>query len=286
MRNKILTVLGAVALALGVVSVPAAHADVDTVITVTIKNHPEKGNGTPVNWADSTFVRTVIVHPADGVFSVTVKDSGTMITRKGAGSPNAGASISRKLTGTYTSTVSYAPVDGVLDGDKVGDLNGNVYDDKFGLPSPSLASWRTALFSTADAGGIVSQTYTFKTLDEQWISSAATAAGTTPAAGDITGKLSSKLTSATRCRISAADKRNVWAVNNVQGDRARDFWYWLKYANGTFTAATHSAVGTGGTTLVTTPAGGRLTVKYFDGYGVEKRIYAWSNYMTTHIVCS
>lgn len=272
---KILSVLAAVVFGLGITVVPAS-ADADTIITVTIKNHPDNGHGTPSHWADDTFTRTVIVHPVTGSFNVTVKDSGTFTTRKNAGSPNDNVPIVRKLTGTFTSIVTYANVVGTLDGNKVGDLDGNVYDDKAGTPAPSTTSWGTALFATgATGGGIVTYSFVYKTLDEQWIDASDNNDGMDNSAGDVTGKLSSKLTVANSCRVSKADKRNVWTVANAQGDRARSFKFWVKY-NGHYSATQQEAVGAGQSLQVITPGGGRITIMYYDGYGVQRRAYAYS----------
>lgn len=295
MRTKRLTLLSVLALTLGALGVPTAHADADTVVTVTIKSKPDNGYGSPSHWADLTFTRTVIVHPAGPKFEVTVKDSGTLVTRKGAGSPNNDVTIARKLPGTYTSTVNYGLVTGSLDANKVGDVDGNVYDVKAGVDPPATGAWSKLLFSPGATGGAISSyQFLYKTLDETWNERWNDGTddrfdnnndGQDSTAGDITGKLTSKLAVSTKCRMSKTDKRNVWSVKNVQGDRVREFWYWLRYANGTFTPAVHGSVLPGATVFVTTPAGGRITVKSFNGYGEQKRIYAWSNYGKTGIVC-
>lgn len=286
MKRKILSVLGTAAMAIGLIAIPA-QADSDTVITVTIKNQPDNGYGKPSHWADTTFVRTVIVHPVDDKFSVTVKDSGTLVTRKNAGSPNNGVPIARKLPGTYTSTVNYGLVTGELDGNQVGDIDGNVYDHKTGNKPPKTGEWSKLLFEPGATGGaITTYQFLYQTLDETWDETTENNDGQDESAGDITGILRSKLTAVTKCRISKTDKRNIWLVKNVKGDRTRTFNYWLKKADGSYVKGNKPVtVNPDESASITTPAGGRLTVRYWDGYGVEKRIYTYSNYGKTKVVC-
>lgn len=286
MRKKILAMLAGTVMALGLSSVPAAHADADTVITVTIKNKPDNGYGSPAHWADLTFTRTVIVHPVSGKFAVTVKDSGSLVTRKGAGSPNNDAVISRKLPGTYVSTVNYGLVTGTLSGDKVGDVDGSVYDVKAGVNPPATGTWATLLFDAGATGGAISSyQFLYRTADEYWDERWNDGTddrfdnnndGQNSTAGDITGKLTSRLSLANKCRMSATDKRNVWTVKNVQGDRSRTFSYWVRF-NGVFSAHFSATVSPGGGVEIITPYGGRATVSSWDGYGKNQRLYAWSD---------
>ncbi len=288
LKIKYLAAVVAATLGLGLVAVlPAQAAEADTVISVTIKNKPDNGYGTPSHWADLNFTRTVTAHPqaTAGTYEVTVTDAGTFTTRKNAGSPNNDVTIARKLPGTYTSTVHYGIVTGSLDLNKAGDLDGNVYDVKAGVNPPSTPSWGTILFEAGATGGdITSYQFLYRTLDEQWDERWNDGtddrfddnnAGQYASAGDITGKLSSKLTVANKCRASKADKRNVWSVTNAQGDRARSFAFWVKY-NGHYSATQHESVNAGQTIQVITPGGGRITIMYYDGYGVQKRAYAYS----------
>jgi hypothetical protein len=285
MRKLILSVLTSFAMAFSLASAVPAHADADTIITVTIKNKPDNGYGSPSHWADMTFTRTVIIHPVLTKFEVTVKDSGTLVTRKNAGSPNNDVTISRKLPGTYVSTINHGLVTGTLDGNKVGDIDGNVYDVKAGVNPPSTGAWSKLLFEAGATGGdISSYQFLYKTADEQWDERWNDGVddrfdnnndGQNATAGDITGKLTSKLTLTNWCRVSKTNKANRWIVKNVQGDRSRTFSYWVMY-NNVFSAHFSATVAPGGTIVITTPYGGRATVSYWDGYAVNKRLYAWS----------
>lgn len=285
---KIFAAVIAATFGFGVIAALPAQAIVsDTVISVSVKGKPDNGYGTPSHWADLTFTRTVTVHPqaTPGTYEVTVTDAGNMTTRKNAGSPNNDVPISRKLTGTYTSTVHYGIVTGTLDQNKIGDFDGNVYDVKAGVTLPSTASWSKALFEDGATGGdISSYQFLYKTLDEQWDERWNDGTddrfdnnndGQYASAGDITGKLTSKLTAANKCRVSKADKRNAWTVSNVQGDRSRTFSYWIKY-NNAYSAHWLATVAPGQTVQIITPFGGRLTVSYWDGYNVNKRVYVYS----------
>jgi hypothetical protein len=286
MRSKRFTIAVAAALAVGVLSVPTARADADTVVTVKILNRPDNGYGSPSHWADLSFTRTIIVHPVAGKSEVTVKDSGTLTTRKGAGSPNNDVTIARKLPGTYTSTINYGLVTGSLDANKVGDVDGNVYDVKAGVNPPATASWSTLLFEPGATGGAISSyQFLYRTLEETWDERWNDGTddrfdnnndGQNSTAGDITGKLTSKLTLANLCRVSKADKSNRWTVKNVQGDRSRTFSYWVRY-NGVYSAHFKATVAPGGSVVITTPYGGRASVYAWDGYGGRIKLYAWSD---------
>ena len=277
-----------------IAALPAQAVAADTVISVTIKNKPDNGYGSPSHWADLNFTRTVTVHPqaVAGTYEVTVKDAGTFLTRKDAGSPNNGVAIYRKLGGIYSSTVHYGIVTGTLDGNAVGDLDGNVYDVKAGVNPPGTGAWSKLLFNAGVTGGdITSYQFLYKTLDEQWDERWNDGTddrfdnnndGQYASAGDITGKFTSKLTAANKCRFSKTDKRNAWSVSNVQGDRSRTFSYWIKY-NNVYSAHWSATVAPGQTVQVITPYGGRLTVSYWDGYNVNKRVYVYSK---ASIVCA
>lgn len=297
LRIKWLAAVIATTLGFGIIAALPAQARVaaDTVISVTIKNKPDNGYGSPSHWADLTFVRTVTVHPVTAdTYEITVKDAGTLVTRKNAGSPNNNVPIARKLGGTYSSTVHYGIVTGSLDLNKVGDIDGNVYDVKAGINPPSTGAWSKLLFKAAPVatgGDITSYQFLYRTLDEQWDERWNDGTdtrftnnndGQDAAAGDITGKLTSKLTAANKCRVSKSDKRNVWIVSNVQGDRSRTFSYWIKY-NNAYSAHWSATVAPGKTVQVITPYGGRLTVSYWDGYSVNKRLYVYSK---ASIVCA
>ena len=294
-RIKWLAVTIAATLGCGIAALPAqARVAADTVISVTIKNKPDNGYGTPSHWADVTFVRTITVHPqtAPGTYEVTVKDAGTFTTRKNAGSPNNNVPIARKLKGVYSSTVHYGIVTGDLDMNEVGDLDENVYDVKAGIKPPSTGAWGKQLFKADATGGeISSYQFLYQTADEQWDErwndcTPATLTtcddrfgnnddGQQVSAGDITGRLTAKLIAVNKCRVSKTDKRNRWLVTHVQGDMPRTFSYWIKY-KGAYSPHWTATVAAGGSVLITTPYGGRLTVSYWNGEGVNKRVYVYS----------
>src|SRR5581483_8343423 len=147
------------------------------------------------HWADDTFTRTMKIHDnGDGTYTTTVTDKGTFVTRKGAGSPNFGVPIVRSLPGTMTSTGS-GTITGVLD-PNYRDLDGVTYDDKLaGAKYPGSGAWALGFFKAGATGHPFSTTYEFvyKTIDETWDEKAAWDSQGNPNAGDITGKLSSKL---------------------------------------------------------------------------------------------
>jgi hypothetical protein len=176
---------------------------------------------------------------------------------------------------------------GTLDANQVGDIDGNVYDFKTGNKPPKTGEWSKLLFKPGATGGdITTYKFLYQTLDEAWNETTENNDGQDVSAGDITGILRSKLTVVTRCRFSKTDKRNVWTIKNAQGDRYRTFNYWLKKGDGSYVKGfTPVTLNPGTSTEVVTPTGGVFTARFYDGYGIEKRVYARSNYGKTHVVC-
>lgn len=242
----------------------------DITVTATVKNHPDNGHGTPSHWADDTFVRSMKIHNnGDGTFALTTTDTGTFTTRKGAGSPNNNVTIARTLTGGFSSS-STGTMTGTLRSNYL-DENGKTFDDKNGNPFTSNG-WASTFFDAGATGGpfSIGYSFTYKTADEQWIDASNNGDGTDdPAAGDITGKLSSLLSVKGTCRGPSVAK---WVVTNVRGDRSRSFSYWVWAGHWTPTA--HGNVVAGGHTNLTTVRGSSIAVHYYDGYGALKAAYA------------
>ncbi len=253
---------------------PAAYhtaVAADITVTATVKNHPDNGHGSPSHWADLNFQRSMVLHDnGDGSFAVTTTDTGTLVTRKGAGSPNDNKVISRALPGGYSST-SHGKITGVLDSNYA-DHDGKSFDDKNGNPFKS-AEWAKLFFQDGATGSPFDTDYsfTYKTLDEQWIDASNNDDGQDSSAGDITGKLTSKLTATGVCRSVTSAK---WVVKNVQGDRSRTFSYWVWVSPGKWSAAAHGTVGAGSSVALTTLRSTSIAVLSYDGYGVPAKVYA------------
>lgn len=273
LRIKWLAAIIAATFGFGVIAALPAHAEI--VRTNVIKNHADDCGGGN-HWANTTFTRkTTIVKTVDeagpqDTYKITISDDGIF-----AGIYNAPSLFDtktlllRSITGTMTGGATYT-VTGALKTSY--DNDGDVYDDGNAQNTNCAGSWPSKFFKTGYTGGINEDwSWTYKTLDETMVNAAA---GNT---GNITGKLTSKLTAANKCRASKTDKRNVWTVSNVQGDRSRTFSYWIKY-NNVYSPRWSATVAPGQTLQVITPYGGRLTVSYWDGYNVNKRVYAYSNH--------
>jgi hypothetical protein len=268
------TKIKALALAVGVAApllaaVPANAALADQVVTATVKYHADNGHGSPAHWADDTFVRTMKIHKTSAHhYTVTTNDVGTFTTRKNAGSPNNDVTISRKLTGPYTSQ-SVGHITGDLKASAVLHLSGKTY---YGNQFSSNA-WANQFFKTGATGNAFNAAYkfTYKTLDEQWVDASWNHDGTDASAGDITGKLSSKLVANFVCKSATQAK---WTVKNVQGDRSRPFTYWVWVYPGHWTVAAHGAVAAGGTATIVTQTGTTLAAHYYSGYSVLEKTYA------------
>lgn len=274
-RNRLFAIVFTIAalivgsLSAGVTTV--AYASADVVVTATVKNHPDNGHGSPSHWADDNFNRTMTLHNnGDGSYTATTEDVGTFTTRVGSGSPNAGQAISRSLTGQMTG-LSHGKITGELDPNYL-DHNGKTFDDKNGSPFKSN-DFFLAFFKPGATGGPFDTDYKFvyKTLDEQWIDANDNNDGTDDAAGDITGKLSSKLTVTGVCRNKTIAK---WVVKNVQGDRARSFAYWAWVSPGKWTPTAHSNVAAASSVALTTPRASSVAIHSYNGYGVLVTAYA------------
>jgi hypothetical protein len=274
--TALIAVTGTTAAAADALATPA-----EVTVTATVKHHPDNGHGTPSLWADDSFVRTMVIHQTgSGLYTLTTTDKGTFTTREGAGSPSgaAGKHISRKLTGVFASTGTGHVGLGSLVANWAA-LSGKVYDDTAGTPFPSSGAWATSFFT---AGATVNPfdhyNFRYTTADEQWIDADTNNDGQDSTAGDITGKLSSRLDVASKCRIRGTD-HNQWTVRNVQGDRARTFTYRLSY-HGSWSPPSTVTVPAAGATTFTTATGGYLAGYFFNGYGATQWIHARSSWAT------
>lgn len=268
--KKIILGVSALALALGALLVPStSQAATDITVTAIIKNHADNG-ASQNHWADDTFVRTMKLHDnGDGTFTTTVSDQGSFITRQGAGSPNFGVPITRRVLGTMTSTGS-GTITGQLD-PNYRDSDGITYDDKLaGAKYPGTGAWALGFFKAGATGHPFSTTYEFvyKTIDEKWDEKAEWDSANNPNAGDITGKLSSQLLIGP-CK---AKNTTTWKVVNSRGDRSRTFTWWTYYHHVKSSAHTSTVAPATGITLHTAKST-TLGIHYYDGYGVSQ--WAW-----------
>lgn len=264
--------LGGILLLVGLVATSTAHATTtDVTVTAIVKNHADNGVSQH-HWADDTFLRTMKLHDnGDGTFTTTVTDKGTFTTRKGAGSPNFGVSIKRAVMGSMTSTGS-GTITGTLDPNWQ-DKDGVTYDDKLaGAKYPGSAEWAMGFFHTGATGDPFATTYEFvyKTIDETWDEKAAWDSEGNPNAGDITGKLSSKLL----IGPCAAKNTQTWKVANARGDRSRTFTWWTYY-KGVKSAAHTSTVPAATTVILHTAKSHTLGIHYYNGYGVS--VWSWGH---------
>jgi hypothetical protein len=240
-----------------------------------INNHADDCSGGN-HWANTSFDRsTKIVKVTDNPgpkddYKVTIKDEGTFTTIWNAPSLfDDNVHELRTLTGSFTGGATY-DIKGEL---KAYNPTGDVFDDTNTQGKNCAGAWPKVFFKTGYTGGINNDWgWTYKSLDETMVNAAA------GNSGNITAKLTSKLTATNWCRISKTNKANRWVVKNVQGDRSRTFSYWVKYGN-TYSAHFSATVAPGGQVVITTPFGGRLTVSYYDGYTVNKRVYVYSNHL-------
>ena len=281
MRKTLITIGSAAAMVAGLLGV-SAPASAATTMTNVIKNHADDCGGGN-HWANSTFTRTTTVKrvtdnagPNDD-YLVTIKDDGTFTGIAGGPSLfDANVHLLRAIPGTIKGGATFT-ITGAL---KTYSIDGDEFDDGNAQLTNCASSWPTRLFKAGYTGGINNDWgWTYQTSDETMVNAAA------GSSGNIIGKIASVLTAKTDCRLSKKVKNNRWVISNVKGPRSRSFSFWLRFTDGTYSKTGYGSVAAGGTTRVITPAGGRLTVRYFDGYGVEKRVYAYSNYGTTHKVC-
>ncbi len=280
MRKALLSICSTAAIAAGLLSA-TAPASAATTVTNLIKNHADDCGGGN-HWANSTFTRKTTVNkvtdnpgPKDD-YKVTITDDGTFTGIAGGPSLfDANAHLLRAIPGTIKGGATFL-IKGEL---KTYNIDGDVYDDGNAQLTNCASSWPTQLFKKGYAGGIDDWGWTYKTSDETMVNAKA------GNSGNIIGKIGSVLTAKTDCRLSVKDKRNRWVISNVKGPRSRNFSFWLRFSDGTYSKTGYGSVAAGGTVKVLTPAGGRLTVKWYDGYGTEKRTYAFSNYGSTHTVC-
>lgn len=255
--------LFALGLVLGVTSVPAS-AETGLIVVQEISNRKDD-NG----WARDTFTRTSEIKGSGNKYTVTITDSGKFQTVKGEPSPNAGVTISRSLPGVFNGTGVFKVKGHLISDAKIADLP-DAFDDTNGTQIKTGDWYKQFFGKKATSTGIHKWTWSYSTDDEKMVQ-----AEGHPIAGDITGKLSSHLIGKSKCRVSKADKRNVWTVTNVKGDRSRDFKVWVK-SNGKYSPTQHGTVAAGKSVEVVTPNGGRLSVWSYDGYGKLLKNYSWS----------
>jgi hypothetical protein len=273
----IIAILGALVLigSGGTLAAFSLSGSTDVIVTATIKNHPDTGHGTPSLWADDSFTRTMLIHKTGvNAYTITTTDKGTFTTRMGAGSPSgAGKAIERKLTGAFKSAGT-GHVTGTLIANP-GTLSGKSYDDLHGTPFPGSGAWANIFFG---GGAVVTpfhHRFTYTTADERWVNADTNHDGKDPSAGDITGKLASRLVALNTCRLSNGHG-NRWIVKSVRGDRPRPFLYHVGY-QGKWGPVGSGTVAADHSTVLTTPTGGFLAVRYYDGYGAILWTSARSN---------
>lgn len=259
----------ALALSLGVVTgAQAAQAtphQADLVVTATVHNHPDNGHGTPSKWALDTFTRTMRIHETSpGHYVLTTTDRGSFTTIKGAGDPAGhGKQITRTLTGTFRGNGTGDAVGYLVHDAKA--LSGKVYNDDGGTPFTGVG-WVSIFFKTgATVSPFNAYRFVYTTADEQWIDASTNADGTTAAAGDVTGALSSLLT----VRRCWAPSTKNWTVTNARGNRSRTFWYHTTYA-GVNSTAREGIVPAHASVTLTTAKSTKLTVNYWNGYAVQE----------------
>lgn len=232
--------------------------------SITIKQHVSNridDNG----WARDTFDRTsVITASPSGGYDVVITDNGSFKTVKGQPSPaNPSVTVSRSLVGKFTGGGKYH-VTGSLKTTSQLNALADSFDDSAGT-QVSTGNWAKQFFkSGATDTGITGWKWTYITADEQMVQQDGQ-----PIVGNITGKLSSKLTVAGVCRTAASAK---WKVANGQGDRSRPFTYWT-YNKGWSKAKT-GTVNAGYSVTVTSPKATSISVHYYDGYGNKRAAYA------------
>lgn len=280
---------------------PAQADTTDVTLTTTVKNHADNGHGSPSHWADDTFVRTTTIHHESGdTYTVTLTGTGTFKTVKGAGSPNgSGDKVARTAKGVFTEWLT-ATVHGSLKG-KVAlhNLDGTIYNDKR-KTHKTTGQWLVAPFKKNAQAATTAYSYTYQSSAcsaEKWTDASTNNDGQGAAAGNVTGKkctpfVLSVLTAKAKCRVSKADKREIWTVTNVSGGRDRQFWAWVWSPNphagqrkdGWF----HLPNGHGSYTVkagksldIVSGWGGVLSVKYYDGKGDLKALRASSNHKIT-----
>jgi hypothetical protein len=256
--------LFALGLVLGVTSVPA-EADSTGLIVIQTINNRKDDNG----WARDTFTRTSEIKGSGNKYTVTITDTGKFQTVKGEPSPNAGVPISRSLPGVFSGTGVFKVKGHLISDKKIQDLP-DAFDDTNGTQITTGNWWKQFFGKKATSTGIKDWKWSYSTDDEKMVQ-----AEGFPISGDITGKLSSHLIGKFKCRVSKADKRTVWTVTNVKGDRSRDFKAWVMYA-GKYSPTQYGTVAAGKSVEITTPYGGRLSVWSWDGYGKRLKNYSWS----------
>lgn len=259
--------------------VAANVAATDLVVTATVKNHPDNGHGTPSRWALDSFTRTMVVRKTGtNAYTLITTDTGTFTTILNAGSPNGtGAKITRVITGKFSSRDTGHVTGGALL-PNAKKLSGKHYDDLHGTPFPAGGAWAKIFFAgTAAVSPFDAYDFRYTTADERWIDASTNNDGQGAAAGNITGKLSVKLTAEAKCRRSKWDATEYWRVTSVRGDHLATFSYRVTYHHKS-TKSALATVNPNSSTLISTPYGGLLTVHYNNGYGTLETTHATSDH--------
>jgi hypothetical protein len=269
MRINWTAVIGGTILTAAIGAVPIiAHASApDVIVTAKVREHPDNGHGSPAHWATDSFTRTMRIHATGpNAFELTTTDTGTFTTIKGAGRPAGhGGTISRIVTGAFAGS-GKGTATGALVANPAS-LSGRTFDDVHGTPFPGSGAWANEFFGSGATvspfGG--SYSFSYKTADEKWVDASDNGDGTDPAAGDITGKLSSLLV----INPCHARRTTVWRVTNARGDRSRTFTYW-SYYKGQKSAGAKATVAPGATVTLHTATSTTLGMHYYNGEGVSK----------------
>lgn len=272
--RKITAFIGAVALTVGAgltsVAANASTAVSDVTVTAVIKEHADNGHGTPAHWATDSFTRTLKIHETSpGNFALTTTDTGSFTTIQGAGAPaGSGKVISRILTGAFAGSGAGTATGTLIT--NPASRSGRVFDDVHGTPFPGSGDWAKDFFTSGASVSPFGTAYSFSytTADEKWVDSSTNNDGQDPAAGDITGRLSSLLA------ITPLGGLKTWKVSNVRGDRARTFTYW-SYYKGKKSAGVKATVAAGASITLHTADSTTLGIHYYNGYGVS--VWTWKH---------
>lgn len=302
----VLTVVGL--MVAGLLTAPAGAAETVTSTTV-IKNTPD--DGTPPWARDTLNRRTTITESGENTYKVVVTDQGTFKTARkqdAAKTPgDAGQTIKRRVTGDLNGTMTFT-VTGKLKGkrglaalqarDGFG-YNHRRFAAKADVPaSRQSGKWALRYFRKGATIGDFTWNWSYKTGCEQMTQSAE--GGVT---GNITGKkcpppfVASVLQVKAKCRMSKTDKRQVWTVTNVAGNRDRKFWAWIgspnphpgqKYHEGNSWGFLHLfdpktkhgyfTVKPGETETIVTGWGGGLAVHWWSGDAKPMRAWVYSDH--------
>lgn len=301
-KSKAIAIIAVAGVVVGLF-VATQSADATVVFSQNLNNRPDSGRCGNV-WARDTMTRSVRITDVGGDhYKVDLTDAGTFTAVVGEHTPSlqttvqpssidAGVNLTtgacgsddriwRALAGSIRGGGTYDVVCADpcrLKSSTEMQALPESFDDTPG-PTVTTGNWAKQFFKgpVSDAG-ITGWKWTYQTADETHVQSES------GYSGNVTGKLSSKLTVTNLCRVSKTDKRNRWVVRNVRGDRARDFKYAVSDATKAsgWTSNTVSSVAPGSSRTVTTSHGGTIAVHYYNGYGLLQKIYTQSNH---NILC-